>query len=84
MSRINWCSSDEHEKSFITSEPGMNDCLVLDLTTLLVSLAVSQTVHSCKFGNFHAGYIFVKLRICEVSGKYNPRERVKSFCRLLI
>ena len=31
----------------------------------------------CKSGNFREGFIFAKLRICEVSWKLNPREIAK-------
>ena len=37
----------------------------------------------CKFGNFRKGYIFAKLRICEVSSKYNPRGMAKLLCLLM-
>ena len=38
----------------------------------------------CKLGNFCEGFIFVKLRICEVSRKLSPREMAESLCLLLI
>ena len=45
---------------------------------------ISMFYHDCKFGNFREGFIFAKLRKCEVSRKQNPRELAKSLCRLLI
>ena len=38
----------------------------------------------CKFGIFREDFIFAKLRICEVSWKWNPREMAKSLWSLLV
>ena len=59
----------------------LSHCAPIHICTLCFNILLLLPIlyHTyCKFGNFREGFIFTKLRKCEVSWKLNPWKMVKS------